>query len=747
MGKRQVGVIIKAKQRRGAKLFELITAVLAFAATFFILMSGLGDVVGRLLAVIPGIVVTVLGVLFISNKKAKLITFSGVVVLTILFIFASLKDFTGGAANFYNALCEAANENMHRGLATVATQGSSVGDFLFASVISVWMAVLITALVCKWRLPMIVVYMALILGLIAFGVYPAVYSIVILGFALLDLFLYDKEFSPSLFLKCLIVTVLIFSAMIPCFFYTGSVGVREARENVINAAETLVYGSDSLPEGRLKHSYGMSSADKSRLVVKIDEEVSNLYLKGYVGSRFTGTSWRAPDKNIYVEDGYNGILKYSEQGDVPSLQYAKYASLSDNNDRFDIEIMNVGAKRKYIYAPYTMESHSAGEENYDLNVKGKTSDRDYRFTAIKRSSECENITQAQWLIDGDRTQGMQKYLMYEGQYRAFVYNSYTELDENIVSTVKSALQASNVKTINAMTQIIRRYFINNFVYNDYPDKLDSDFISEFFGGKIKNANTAYFATAATMIFRVYGYAARYVEGYYMDFESMENSGPYAVTDKNAHAWTEVYFDGIGWLPIETTLGYFDREGNTAPAPDGTETPTKPEKPDIPPDDIGEKDPPDDPNIDTDRPPNGGISDKTRLALQISMPIVGLILVLGVFFATVFIHRHFKHKRKRNRLLQSGEAYGRSVHFIVQHDTKPIGGFSESNLEKYGIEREKTRRFMTIVEKSVYGLYEIEGEERRFVEEFIEEIDKAVLSSFVKKRKLMYLKVKYIDCIG
>lgn len=71
-------------------------------------------------------------------------------------------------------------------------------------------------------------------------------------------------------------------------------------------------------------------------------------------------------------------------------------------------------------------------------------------------------------------------------------------------------------------------------------------------------NAVLYASAAVEALRTHGVPARYAEGYYVlntDFQKSEDSSA-AVTRLNAHAWVEIYFDGIGWLPVEVTPGYY-----------------------------------------------------------------------------------------------------------------------------------------------------------------------------------------------
>lgn len=71
-----------------------------------------------------------------------------------------------------------------------------------------------------------------------------------------------------------------------------------------------------------------------------------------------------------------------------------------------------------------------------------------------------------------------------------------------------------------------------------------------------------FASAVALILREYGIPARYVEGYIAcDFNvnhAKDKVGRFStyVHDYEAHAWIEVFFDGIGWVQYECTPAYY-----------------------------------------------------------------------------------------------------------------------------------------------------------------------------------------------
>lgn len=82
---------------------------------------------------------------------------------------------------------------------------------------------------------------------------------------------------------------------------------------------------------------------------------------------------------------------------------------------------------------------------------------------------------------------------------------------------------------------------------DYPD-VKRDFVSQFVL-EDRKGYCSYFASAMTVMCRIAGVPARYVEGYSID--AGENV---IVTGEDAHAWTEVYFNGIGWVPFNPANG-------------------------------------------------------------------------------------------------------------------------------------------------------------------------------------------------
>jgi len=77
----------------------------------------------------------------------------------------------------------------------------------------------------------------------------------------------------------------------------------------------------------------------------------------------------------------------------------------------------------------------------------------------------------------------------------------------------------------------------------------------------------YYAGASLFMLRALGVPTRFTTGFATINRSDKNKGWYWFYASQAHAWTQVYFPGYGWLDFDMTIGNEDQQG--APKPDGT----------------------------------------------------------------------------------------------------------------------------------------------------------------------------------
>jgi transglutaminase-like putative cysteine protease len=78
-------------------------------------------------------------------------------------------------------------------------------------------------------------------------------------------------------------------------------------------------------------------------------------------------------------------------------------------------------------------------------------------------------------------------------------------------------------------------------------------IVDYFLFDLEKGYCDYYASAMVVLARAAGLPARYVIGYLAETFD-ETDQVYIITADQAHAWTEVYFPGYGWIPFEPTGG-------------------------------------------------------------------------------------------------------------------------------------------------------------------------------------------------
>ncbi len=101
---------------------------------------------------------------------------------------------------------------------------------------------------------------------------------------------------------------------------------------------------------------------------------------------------------------------------------------------------------------------------------------------------------------------------------------------------------------------IEEYLRNNYSYNLdvlHPPE-DSDFVDHFLFDEEQGYCT-YFASALTVMLRVEGIPARYVEGFIV--EPASDDGIQEVLNSNAHTWVEAFIEPVGWMIFEPTPAY------------------------------------------------------------------------------------------------------------------------------------------------------------------------------------------------
>lgn len=148
-----------------------------------------------------------------------------------------------------------------------------------------------------------------------------------------------------------------------------------------------------------------------------------------------------------------------------------------------------------------------------------------------------------------------KVTSYETQqelvYRKFVHACYLQIEsltkQQLLNWAREqGINADSPTLVTDIQQAVQNAAVYNIHGKDYPAGVD---VAVHFLLKAKEGVCQHFATAATMLYRAFGIPARYTVGF---VATVEPNGETRLTARDAHAWVEIYVDGLGWVPIEVT---------------------------------------------------------------------------------------------------------------------------------------------------------------------------------------------------
>lgn len=343
--------------------------------------------------------------------------------------------------------------------------------------------------------------------------------------------------------------------------------MRELRDRITEQIYVFRYGEDMLPEGDL-YLAGELQQGRGEMLQVHSEQSKALYLKNYSGGSYEDGRF-VPLSDAYYGGEYAGMLQWlSEKGFDPMVQVASYYALGGEENRpetNELRIHVTEAGRARLYTPVSLEEITKGRsrEKQDqwFESRGFRGIREYTMLEVSGSRPGELTIPADWISD-PQNDAQRDYCEAEAVYRDFVYDTDTKIDSRMYDLMQQWFwedyTSDSDGIYSAITQI-RNKLRTGTTYTTNPERVPSeeDPIS-YFLTQSKEGNAMLYAATAVEALRAHGIPARYAEGYYISEQALADSenGTVSVLGEDAHAWAEVYFDGIGWLPVDVTPGYY-----------------------------------------------------------------------------------------------------------------------------------------------------------------------------------------------
>ncbi len=247
----------------------------------------------------------------------------------------------------------------------------------------------------------------------------------------------------------------------------------------------------------------------------------------------------------YNGSGFEAAENYTESYISP-LDFIGRTSGANGNVLWNMHIKRLSGC-PVIIPYYSYDSAMFGTE--DSYFKSDITEYDYNFVKLT-----DDITKMRWYTHGAFYGAVKDYTQY-------VYDEFLQIPE---TTKAELLRIGSENGIYdngdqfALADTIRQYVKNAGSYNlygeQYPAGVD---VAVYFLDVAKEGVCQHFAAAATMMYRAYGIPARYVTGFAV---YVEPNTTVSVSTQDRHAWVEIYFDELGWIPVEVTGSGFGAAG-------------------------------------------------------------------------------------------------------------------------------------------------------------------------------------------
>ena len=315
--------------------------------------------------------------------------------------------------------------------------------------------------------------------------------------------------------------------------------------------------------------------------LEIDGYPQAMLLRGAISRVYDGQSWsRDNSRQVLRFDNPLWELEQNQVFDLLLPDPERYADLLDLIVR-DIEyrVSPVSQPFQTVFLagrPLAVASDTAGRAFY-FDEDGQMFSNDWqmprqRLTVDARilladdsafGEAADRISQNLTEAEIDRYEWMRsRYLQKPDSLEYTPKGELTLLARSIVGAEERPWQKALM-----IRDFLREYCQYNLTVSVPP--ADVDFVSWFL--QTREGYCVYFATALTMLCRLEGIPARYVEGYYVPAAGSED-GFRTVTGKQAHAWCEICLAGVGWMPIDATPAGSGVYENITPTPALTLTP-------------------------------------------------------------------------------------------------------------------------------------------------------------------------------
>ncbi len=524
--------------------------------------------------------------------------------------------------------------------------------------------------------------------------------------------------------------------------------VDSLRNETVDTIYEMRYGQENMVCGDMREAAKLHESDDSMFNMKSGQE-KNIYLRAFAAGDYRNGVWSEFPNSLYSGENAGMMEWLRNKGFDPMTQTAEYYSLSENDkvpEKNNISLTITDAARENLYVPASLEKiyriRYGTKNDSRLTSKGLVGARIYSYDEVSGTRPSELTVPDSW-VSSPENEKQRVYSEAEAVYREFVYNNYTSINRNIYDIVNSMFwddyDDENDGVYSAVCRV-RDVLEQTVRYTEEPDAapVDRDAIIWFLT-EAREGNAVMYASAAVEALRAHGIPARYAEGYYISAEdiSASGSGTVDVTGQDMHAWAEVYFDGVGWMPVDTTPGYYY---NVAALQEMVSAPDTVRQTAAIDDDQSQFQDITDSGIGNTSSGRSAVQKIENATIMLAGAVAILIVILALLLCALEIARAIfivilkKRYRSDSHEQRVRELEKRIFHILELRGVEARLGWKSNEIDDQisekcsNVKNGEYLRVCSILEKAVYGGIALEQYEERTLSTFLQKISEPEKSS-------------------
>lgn len=359
----------------------------------------------------------------------------------------------------------------------------------------------------------------------------------------------SKGISPNKSLVYLLLFLVVIIWNIPIFIKSLTPATRENREmnRFFRTIEERFQDATAPLRGenyQTLHGFGSSlplglSTSQSQDVLFTVKSSANLpkgshfYWRAWIYDVYEDGSWNSSATDVKILKPDQNILSFPES--YSQEEFTHYFTIYQPLTVFlsGGQPVSIGTQAEMLYSSFddkTIDIHSILPDSY-----------------LARGVE--------YSIDSWIPFPSQQDLIQAGTYfPEWLEDKYTRLPAGFPKKIRdlafeiSRDSKNNYEKAKAITNYLRQNIVYSEKVSSPPDDRD---IMEWFLFDYKQGFCNYSATAEVLLLRSIGIPSRLVNGY-AEGEVLPDGMTFLIRGKDAHAWVEVYFPDVGWVPFEPT---------------------------------------------------------------------------------------------------------------------------------------------------------------------------------------------------